>query len=49
MAGAMVGDVEKRVGCEVTKDPGVGIDPAGVEKQRGRDLFLAQNPMSAAS
>jgi len=44
MAGAVVGDVEEQVCCQVTEYPGVGIHPAGVEEKRRRDLHAAQEP-----
>jgi len=44
-----VGDVEKRVPRKVMKDRSVGVDPVGVKEQRGRDLFLTQNQINAAS
>jgi uncharacterized protein YjbI with pentapeptide repeats len=40
MAGAMVGDVEERVGREVVEDSGVGIDPAGVQRSSSTVVLM---------
>ncbi len=42
VGGAVVGDLEERVGGEALEGRGVGVDPAGVQEEGGGDAVGAE-------